>query len=69
MTGVQELLSAVNNDRSEMEYMSFEGIPINRKIAYIAETLSNNRDEFSINHGGVIDSDDVFGKRSSKWLF
>ena len=65
MTGVLELISAVNNEASEMEYMSFEGVPINRKIAYIAETMSNIRD-FSISHGGVIDTDDVMGKKKSK---
>lgn len=68
MTGVLELLSAVNNQHSEMEYMSFEGVPINRKIAYIAETLSNAR-EFSINHGGVIDTDDIMGKKTSKYCY
>ncbi|XP_067941715.1 leucine-rich repeat-containing protein 74B-like [Watersipora subatra] len=63
MTGVLELLSAANNDRSEMEYMSFEGIPINRRIAYIAETMSDKRD-FVISHGGILDTDDVMGKKS-----
>lgn len=65
MTGVQELLAAVTNDHSEMQYISFEGIPINRKIAYMAEMLSNNR-EFAMSHGGVIDTDDVMGKKKSR---
>ena len=66
MTGVLELLSAVNNEHSEMEYMSFEAVPINRKIAYIAETLSNIRD-FTMNHGGVIETDDIMGKKKSMY--
>lgn len=62
MTGVLELLSAVNNKHSELEYLSFEGIPINRKIAFIAEMIGEQRD-FSITHGGVIDTDDVVGRK------
>ena len=62
MTGVFELVSAVNNERSEMEYISFEGVPISRRIAYTAEMISKER-EFSMDHGGIIDTEDVMGKQ------
>ena len=62
MTGVFELVSAVNNERSEMEYISFEGVPISRRIAYTAEMISKVR-EFSMDHGGIIDTEDVMGKQ------
>lgn len=65
MTGVLEILSAVNNQHSECEYLGFEGVPINRKIAYIAERLSNSR-EFSISHGGILDTNDVMGAKPSE---
>lgn len=67
MTGALELLNAVTNKDSECEFLGFEGIPINRKIAYIAERLSNKRD-FSISHGGILDTDDIMGAKPSELM-
>ena len=62
MTGVSELIKAVNNPHSEVQVLGLSGIPINRTIAYIAERLSNER-EFTVTHGGIIDTEDVVGKK------
>lgn len=62
MTGCLDILEAVDNPISVCNTVGFDGIPVNRKIIYMMERLQKNR-AFKMTHGGILESEDVFGKR------
>jgi len=39
-----------------------QDIPVNRKIVYMMESIQKYR-EFSMVHGGLLESEDVLGRR------
>ena len=45
-----------------MAVVCWQEIPVNRKIVYMMESIQKYR-EFSMVHGGLLDSEDVLGRR------
>jgi hypothetical protein len=48
-------------------YFLLQGIPVNRKIVYMMEILQKTR-PFIMTHGGLLESEDIFGKRMGQYL-
>ncbi|CAD5121234.1 DgyrCDS9767 [Dimorphilus gyrociliatus] len=62
MTGSLDIIDNVKQPSSGVRFLSFEGIPISKKILYTTELIARTR-KFRVEHGGVIDSEDILGKR------
>ncbi|KAL8559596.1 hypothetical protein ACOMHN_008307 [Nucella lapillus] len=65
MEGCMKLLEAVDRPSSALRLLSLAAVPISNKIAFKATEISKARD-FSMEHGGVISTRDIFGMRRIK---
>ncbi len=52
-TGCLDILDAVDNEKSAVIFISFEGIPITRKVIYAKENIQEKRPNFNLSHGGM----------------
>ena len=52
-TGCLDILDAVDTEKSAVTFISFEGIPITRKVIYAKENIQEKRPEFTLTHGGI----------------
>ncbi|XP_063429087.1 leucine-rich repeat-containing protein 74A-like isoform X3 [Mytilus trossulus] len=58
--GIQNLLHAVSSHRSNLTHLSLENVPVNVKVMEEVHIIASRR-LFTITHGGVLDSTDMFG--------
>lgn len=60
MTGITEILRAVDSDNSKVSFIDLEGVVINGKVSYMIERIRKKR-RFKCSQHLIIDSEDVLG--------
>lgn len=60
MTGITEILRAVDSTTSKVSYIDLEGAVINGKVSYMIERIRKKR-KFKCSQHLIIDSEDVIG--------
>ncbi|XP_060607075.1 leucine-rich repeat-containing protein 74B-like, partial [Ruditapes philippinarum] len=65
MEGCYELLKAVASRKSQILHIALDNIPVNGAVLTVANDIMKTR-QFSITHGGILDTRDVVGIRKVK---